>query len=306
MRSTFFKTFFELADKGANIHLLTADLGFGVLTPYLDKGSQHVTNVGVAEQNMIGLGAGMAMRGVRPYCYSMVPFLLMRTLDQIRADICATKLPVTLVGVGAGLAYGPEGMTHHAIEDIAITRTLPNLTIFSPGDPQECAFAVEESFKINGPVYLRIGANMDPALHPACCGLKTGKLAKMRDGSKAAVIATGTMLARAHAAVDALAKEGIECALYSAHTLKPLDKNGIAEISLKHKLILSVEEHSLINGLGSAVADILLEAGYKGRFLKIGLPDEYASRLGTRDWLRDHYGLSAGHIGATLKDALKH
>jgi transketolase len=305
MRSAFFKTYFDFVERGDNVHLLTADLGFGVLTPYLEKGSRHVTNVGVAEQNMVGLAAGMALRGMRVYCYSMVPFLLFRTLDQVRSDLCAMKLPVTLVGVGGGLAYGLEGMTHHAVEDIAVARALPNLTVLSPGDPHECVSLLEAARTVQGPVYLRLGANNDPVLHKPGTKIQLGKIAVLREGGSAAIITTGAMLPRCNAAVSSLDANGIKCGLYSAHTLKPLDKDGILAIAKRNRVIMTVEEHSLINGLGSAVAEILLDIGWRGKLLRMALPDEYATKLGSCDWLRNSYGLSPENIAAKLSKALE-
>ncbi len=302
MRTTFFSTFFDLIDKGYNLHLITADLGFGVLSPFLLKYSDKITNVGVAEANMVGLAAGMAMRGIRPFCYSMVPFVLFRTLDQIRCDLCAMRLPVTLVGVGGGLCYGMEGMTHHAIEDIAIARALPNLTILSPGDPVECRSLVKAGATTPGPCYLRLGANNDPIVHPTGNELRVGKLAVLSGEGQAALITTGTMLVRCNEAIRLLREKGLACRLYSAHTLKPLDEGAIAQIGGECSAILSVEEHSLINGLGSAIGEILLSSGYTGRFAKMGIPDEYCTTLGTRDWLRDYYHLSASNIAATVEN----
>ena len=305
MRTTFFKTFFDLVDQGHDLHLLTGDLGFGVLTPFLQKYTDRITNVGVSEANMVGLAAGMAMRGTRPFCYSMAPFVLFRTLDQVRCDLCAMRLPVTLVGVGAGLSYGFEGMTHHAIEDVAIARALPNLTVLAPGDPAECHALLQQTLRIQGPCYLRLGANNDPVIHSDEISLQLGKLANVCGQGRAAIITTGTMLWPCKEAVRLLADRGVPCRLYSAHTLKPLDVEGIARVGRECPVVVCVEEHSLINGLGSAAAEILLRIGYSGRFIKLGIPDEYCTRLGSKDWLRKQYGLSAPDIAAAVQSLLE-
>ncbi|MBI3986453.1 MAG: 1-deoxy-D-xylulose-5-phosphate synthase [Lentisphaerae bacterium] len=304
MRSTFFQSFFRLVDEGHPLHLLTADLGFGVLTPYLDKYAGHITNVGVAESNMIGLAAGMAMRGFRPFCYSMVPFLVFRTLDQIRSDLCAPRLPVTLVGVGSGLSYGMEGMTHHAIEDIAITRALPNMTVLSPGDPLECEALLRQSLNLLNPCYLRLGSNNDIRVHIETAPVVLGKLGCVRENGEAAIITTGTLLPRCLKAVQALAEAGIPCRLYSAHTLKPFDEVGVVAVAATCKAIVSVEEHNVINGLGTAITEVLFQHHYAGRFIKLGIPDEYASQLGGRDWFRDHYRLDPDTIASTVRSLL--
>lgn len=298
MRTTFFRTFFELAEEQPDLHLLTADLGFGVLTPYLDRFSDRITNVGVAEQNMIGLAAGMALRGMRVACYSMIPFLLFRTLDQIRSDLCAMRLPVTLVGVGCGLSYGLEGMTHHAVEDLAVVRALPNLAVYAPGDPEECAALVRAAVGGAGPSYVRLGGNNDPVLYPEGCRPTPGRIMHLAGEGDLAIIAVGSMLGRCFEAQRALAAAGHGARLYSLHTLKPLDVDGLRRIAEDCPRILVVEEHSVVNGAATAVAEVLLDAGYRGRFGRLGLPDAYATVLGDREWMRDQAGLSPEAIAA--------
>ena len=301
MRTTTIKTLLELIDEGHDIHLLTADLGFGLLNPFMEDYPDRFTNMGVAEANMIGVAAGMAMRGKRVYCYSMVPFLIFRALDQIRSDLCSMYLPVTLIGVGGGLFYGLEGMTHHAIEDIAITRALPGLTLFAPGDPVECHALVKETVCLDGPCYLRLGGNNDPVVHNGNQTIVAGKMAAIREEGEAAIIANGAMLPRAKIAAAMLTEEGIHCRLYSLHTLKPLDEEMIRKIATECRCIVTVEEHSLINGIGTAVAEVLFDAHYRGNFKKLGLPDEYCKQLGDREWLRDNYNLRPGDIASAIR-----
>lgn len=299
MRTTFFRTFFELAETQSDLHLLTADLGFGVLTPYLGRFGDRITNVGVAEQNMVGLAAGMALRGMRVACYSMIPFLLFRTLDQIRSDLCAMKLPVTLVGVGCGFSYGLEGMTHHAIEDLAITRALPNLTVYAPGDPVECAALVRAALNGGGPTFVRLGGNNDPVIYPEDVSPEPGRITQLGGDGELAIIAVGSMLQRCSHAQRALVEAGHSARLYSLHTLKPLDVRGLQEIAETCTRILVVEEHSVINGAASAVAEVLLDAGYRGSFRRLGLADAYATVLGDREWMRDRAGLDPASIAET-------
>lgn len=301
MRTTTIKTLLELIAEGHDIHLLTADLGFGLLNPFMEDYPDRFTNMGVAEANMIGVAAGMAMRGKRVYCYSMVPFLIFRTLDQIRSDLCGMHLPVTLIGVGGGLAYGLEGMTHHAIEDIAIARALPGLTLFAPGDPVECRSLVKETVRLDGPCYLRLGGNNDPVVHNGNQTIVAGKMAAIREEGEAAIIVNGAMLPRVKVAAEMLTEEGIHCRLYSLHTIKPLDEDRIRKIANECHCIVTVEEHSLINGIGTAVAEVLFDASYHGNFKKLGLPDEYCRQLGDREWLRDNYKLRPDDIASTVR-----
>jgi len=304
MRTTTIKTLLGLIAEGHDIHLLTGDLGFGVLNPIMEEYPGRFTNMGVAEANMVGVAAGMAMRGMRVYCYSMVPFLLCRALDQIRCDLCGMNLPVTLIGVGGGLSYGLEGMTHYAIEDIAIARALPNMTVFAPGDPLECRALVKETVSIDGPCYLRLGGNNDPIIHSSDQPIVPGKIAAIGEDGEAAIIANGAMLPRAKMAVEVLSAEGFACRLYSIHTIKPLDEDMIRKIGTECRCIVTVEEHSLINGIGSAVAEVLFNAKYNGNFLKLGLPDEYSKQLGDRDWLRDKHNLRPENIVEAIKQTM--
>jgi transketolase len=300
MRDAFFRTFFEMAKEEPDLHLFTADLGFGVLTPYLDRFADRVTNVGVAEQNMVGLAAGMALRGMRVACYSMVPFVFFRALDQIRSDLCAMRLPVTLVGVGCGLSYGLEGMTHHAIEDLAIARALPNLTVYTPGDPVECEQLVRAALRTQGPVYLRLGGNNDPVIHREGSKPLPGQITSLADEGDLAIIAVGTMLRRCSDVQRTLAETGRKVRLYSLHTVKPLDVSGLQKIAAECEGILVVEEHSVINGAATAVAEVLMNSGYRGRFERLGLADAYATEFGDRDWMRDRAGLSSENIAEAI------
>ena len=299
MRKAVVDFLLEAADAGTPMHVLTADLGFVLFDRFREKHPDKFTNVGVAEANMVGLAAGMALSGKRVYCYSMIPFLIFRTLDQIRSDLCAMNLPVTLIGVGSGFTYGMEGMTHHAIEDIAVTRALPNMTVVSPGDTHECATLLRQTAKLAGPVFMRLGGNAEPEicpLYPNVSSARLGRFTCFEPEGTVAIIATGHMVATAHEALVSLRQLGITCRLYSAHTLKPFDVDTVKTIARECTTIVSAEEHSEIGGLGSTLADILLSNGYTGRFSKIAIKDKYESVLGAADWLRQANGLLAKDI----------
>jgi transketolase len=301
MRTAFVNTFIELVELGYDVHLLTADLGFRIFDPIRDKYPNRFTNVGVAEANMIGVAAGMAIRGVRVFCYSIAPFIIFRALEQIRTDLCHMSLPVVLVAAGSGLSYAWEGMTHHAIEDIAIARALPGLNVLAPGDPLECQVLVKASINLNGPCYLRLGSNNSPMVHKAGQRPIYGEISCLQSEGDIAVIANGEILPRAVKVVTLLKKEGISCRLYSIHTLKPIDYTTINIIAKQCSCIVTLEDHSVINGIGTAITEILFESGYRGKFKKFGIPDEYATALGDREWLRDHYGLAHQDVVAAIK-----
>lgn len=304
MRTAFVNSFIQLAESGHNIHLLTADLGFKVFDHIRDTFPDRFTNVGVAEANMIGIAAGMAMRGIRVFCYSIAPFVIFRTLDQIRADLCHMQLPVILVAAGGGLHYAMEGMTHHAIEDIAIARALPGLTVLAPGDPLECEVLMKGAINLEGPCYLRLGGNNNPVVYENSQRPKFGEISCLQPNGNVAIIANGEMLLRAKKAMELLKNDGIMSRLYSIHTLKPIDHLTIEKIAQECSCIVTLEEHNVINGIGAAIIEILFSCGYRGKFHKFGIPDEYAKELGDKEWLRDHYGLGHERIAFEIKRLL--
>lgn len=296
MRTCFIKTLQKLAAKDPDIFLLTADLGFKLFDDFRAQYPDRFINMGVAEANMIGVAAGLALSGKNVYCYSMVPFLTMRTLDQIRVDICYHNVNVKLIGVGGGLTYGFEGMTHHALEDLAVMRALPNMTIVAPGDPLEAEATVRESAVFPGPMYIRLGGNNDPYVHQGGLDFKIGRGVLIHKGAELAVLAAGTMLGPARAAVERLEDAGLSVTLISMPTIKPLDEGLVLKCAQGHQAIFTVEEHSRIGGLGSAVAEVLAEAGWAGLFRRIGMPDRYGENIGRAEYLREKSGLSVDKI----------
>ena len=292
MKSAFIETLEKLASIDNRIFLLTGDLGFKTFDKFRNSFPDRFINIGVAESNMIGIAAGLALSGKNVYCYSIIPFLTMRCLERIRVDLCYHNLNVKLVGAGGGLVYGLEGMTHHAIEDIAIMRTLPNMTVVAPEDPLEVKAVINESLAYKGPLYIRLGREGEKCVHKSSPEFKIGKGIVIRKGSGISIIATGTILCAAKSASEDLINEGLDVTLIGMHTIKPLDRDIIEYCAKNSKAIFTVEEHSIIGGLGSAVSEILLELGYKKPFRKIGLQDEYCSYIGSQDYLCEKYGLT--------------
>lgn len=296
MRTTFIRALEKLASIDQSIFLLTADLGFKLFDDFRAMYPDRFVNVGVAEANMIGVAAGMALSEKNVYCYSMVPFLVLRALEQIRVDVCYHNLNVKLIGVGGGVTYGLEGMTHHGVEDIAIMRSLPNMTVVAPGDPVEAAAIAEESANYAGPLYIRLGGNNDPQVHQGNADFKIGQGVVVRKGTDVCIIVTGTMLHTANMVADQLSSKGLGATLVSMHTVKPLDKELIVQSADTCNAVFTIEEHSEIGGLGSAVAETLIERGWRGRFRKFALPDRYCEDIGRADYLREKAGLSTGKI----------
>lgn len=304
MRIAFVKTLYKIASKNKNVILLTGDLGFSVFEEYMRDFPKQYLNMGVSEQNMTGVAAGMAIEDKIPVIYSIVPFATMRNFEQVRNDICYQNLDVKIVGVGAGFSYGPYGHTHHGLEDIGILRTLANLTIFCPGDPVEAALVAEAAFEIKGPVYIRLGRAGEAVIHNKKPKFSVGKGIVIRDGSDLTVITTSTMLSRGMEVVGRLKILGKSARLISMHTIKPLDAELIFESAKKTKAIFTLEEHSVIGGLGSAVAESLAENRLSVIFKRIGVPDRFTKVIGNQEYMRRANGLSVEQITETILKAL--
>lgn len=304
MRIAFVNTLSKQAKKNKEIFLMTADLGFTVFEKYMTAFPKQFLNVGISEQNMTGMAAGMAMEGKIPIVYSIVPFSTMRNFEQIRNDICYQNLNVKIVGVGAGFSYGPYGHTHHGLEDIGILRTLPNLTILTPGDPIEVELATEAMLNHVGPVYLRLGKAGEPKIHQETPRFQIGKGIILKTGKDITIIATSTMLQNAYEISKILEKEGISVRLISMPTIKPLDKKIIIS-SIKTKAIFSIEEHSIIGGLGSAIAEVLSESNSSIAFKRIGVPDRFTKKMGMQEYMRNENGLTVKKILNTIHKTLK-
>jgi transketolase len=260
--------------------------------------------VGVAESNMIGVAAGLALGGYRPFVYSIVPFATLRCLEQIRNDVCYNNVPVTIVGVGGGYSYGPNGPTHHALEDIAAMRSLPNMTVVCPADPVEAELAVPAIGSHDGPAYLRLGRAGDPVVHQKPPVFRIGEAITVRRGSDCTLISTGGMLPVALEAAALLDGE-VSCRVVSMHTVKPLDSRTLRECSRETEAFFTVEEHSRIGGLGSAVGEWLAESDLQFPLHSLGTPDSFAHFSGSQEFLRNAQGLSAHDIAGGIRTRLR-
>ena len=301
MRKVFFQTLQEIVKKDSSIFLLTGDLGVIFFYDLKNIDPKRFINVGVAEANMIDIAAGLSMSGKNVYCYSIIPFLVMKTLEQIRIDLCYNNLNVKLLGAGGGLVYGVEGITHHAIEDIAVMRSLPNMTVVAPGDAREAEALAKASVSYPSPLYIRFGRDSDPVIHEKEFEFEIGKGIVVKEGKDICLIATGTMLYLAKIASDILEKQGLNVTLISMHTIKPLDTELIKNCAKNYKAIFTLEEHNIIGGLGSAVAEVISELNYGKLFQRIGIPDKYSfPNVGGPDYLREKFGLTPEIIAQTI------
>ncbi|HXG48975.1 MAG TPA: transketolase C-terminal domain-containing protein [Methylomirabilota bacterium] len=299
------KTLFELAQADERITLIVGDLGFGVVTPFMERLPKQFVNAGVAEQNMTGLAVGMALSGKIVFTYSIANFPTLRCLEQVRNDVCYHNANVKIVAVGGGMAYGSLGISHHTTEDIAIMRALPNMVVVAPGDPAEARMVTRAVADWDGPCYLRLGRDGEPAVHSCEPELRLGRAIRVRDGSDLTLIVTGSLLSEAVAAADMLAGRGIHARVLSMSTIKPLDTEAVLKAARETSTIITVEEHSVIGGLGGAVAEVLMESDVRPvAFKRIGLNDTFSSKVGDQGYLRAEYGLDAAGILRTVESLL--
>ena len=306
MRIAFVNTLQELAEKNKNIMLLTGDLGYSVFERYIKLFPKQFINMGVSEQNMTGVAAGLAIENKIPFIYSIVPFVTMRNFEQIRNDICYQNLNVKIIGVGAGFSYGSYGHTHHGLEDIGILRILANLTIICPGDPIETELAVKKAIEIKGPVYIRLGRAGEAIVHDKRPKFSIGKGLIIKEGKDITIIATGNMLGIGLEVSKKLKNRGISVRLISMHTIKPFDSEIIIDSVKKTKAIFSLEEHSIIGGLGSAVSEVLAENNINTVFKRLGVSDRFTKEIGDQEYMRKVNGLSIGSIVEVILKSLNH
>lgn len=301
MRTAFFKTLLELAEADSRIYLVVGDLGFGVVETFARTLPKQFLNAGVAEQNMTGIAAGLALSGNVVFTYSIANFPTIRSLEQIRNDVCYHGANVKVVAVGGGFAYGALGMTHHATEDLAVMRALPGMTVVAPGDPMETIEATRALVNNPGPCYLRLGRAGEATVHTHVFEFRLGYAIQLREGSDLTLISTGGMLRTTVAVADALKAEGFGVRVLSMHTIKPLDEVAVLRAARETNAVFTIEEHSCIGGLGSAVAETIAESGVPTAFKRIALPSVFTTKVGSQEYLCDEYGLSSWKIAETVR-----
>jgi transketolase len=283
-------------------YFLVGDLGYHAVEEIEKEFPTRFINMGVAEQNMIGVAAGLALNENKVFVYSIIPFLTMRPFEQIRNDLCYQNLDVVLIGAGAGLSYGILGPTHFAMEDVAIMRALPNMTVFSPADETEAVLGMKQIEKLTGPVYFRTGGRTEPVIFEKPYEFTLGRGVVVREGREVVMIASGPILKEALNAAEQLASEGVEIGVVNIHTIKPFDTELIQKISQKAKLVVTVEEHFLVGGLGSAVAEVMAESGSGAKLVRMGVDDQFVKHTGSQKYLRKVLGLDATGIIKKIKE----
>ncbi len=306
MRDTFVRTLIDIAKENKNIELVTGDLGFGVLKPYWEQLPDQFTNAGIAEQNMTTLAAGMALSGKTVFTYSIGNFPTLRCLEQIRNDCAYHNADVKIVCVGGGFVYGSLGMSHHATEDIAVLRALPDVVVMAPGDLVEAEEATKAIANYKGTCYLRLGRGGEKRIHERIDNFEIGKAIKVSDGERIAIFSTGAIFEEVQGAYEILCEHGYKPEVYTFPTVKPIDKEVIKKCSENFDLIVTCEEHNVVGGFGSAVAEVMAELKNKKAYLlRIGLEDVYAVEVGNQKYLRNKYGMSSDIIAQKVMKELE-
>lgn len=305
MRFTTIKTIYEKAVKNKNLYFITGDLGHMYVEEFKRDLPTRYFNGGIAEQNIMGIAAGLALSGMKVVVYSIVPFITMRCFEQIKVDVCYQNLDVTIIGIGGGLIYGQYGSTHSSIEDIAVMRALPNMKILCPANPLESEQLTKQALAIKGPTYIRIGRGKEP-MPSTNYNVEIGKGNIIRNGKDVTIFCTGTILDEVEKAAKILSNNKVDTEIINLHTVKPLDKKIIIDSIKTRKALFSVEEHNIIGGLGSAVAEIISENNEKKIiFKRFGVNDVYLPVIGRQDYLRARHGISAEKIANDITQMLQ-
>lgn len=308
MRNAFADELTRLGDTDPRLVMLSGDIGNRLFDKFRARHPSRFFNCGVAEQNMMGVAAGLALSGLRPVAYTITPFVTTRCLEQIRVDVCYHEAPVIIVAVGAGLAYAGLGPTHHACEDIAFLRSLPGMVVCCPGDAWEVRAALRAALAQDRPVYIRMGKKGEPQVHaevpPA---FAFGRALALREGSEVCLVSTGNILPEVLHAADALAARGRAAQVLSMHTVKPLDTAALARAFASCRVVAICEEHGAIGGLGAAVAEWMADSGTRappGGVVRFNTGDAFFRLSGEQEFARERLGLTGDRIAERIEQAL--
>ncbi|MGA3050073.1 MAG: transketolase C-terminal domain-containing protein [Terracidiphilus sp.] len=305
MRTAFIEELIRLAEEDERIWLVCGDLGYSVLETFSNRFPRRYLNAGVAEQNMTGVAAGLALMGKTVFTYSIANFPVMRCLEQIRNDVCYHNLNVKVVAVGGGLAYGSHGYTHHGVEDLAVMSAMPNISVVAPGDPVEARAVTRIVASRPGPAYIRLGKAGEPVVHSKEIDVRYGKAIILREGNDLTLISIGGMLANTVCAADKLAEAGYSVRVVSMPFAVPLDDAVIQAAAVETGVILTVEEHGF-GGLGTAVGESIARSGHAVTFVPLRLGRTPIKTSGTQEQLRALYGLSTEAIVSSAENAYLH
>lgn len=306
MRNAFADEATKLSMADNRIVLLSGDIGNKLFDTFKEKNGSRFLNCGVAEGNMMGVAAGMALSGLRPIIYTITPFTTTRCYEQIRVDACYHNVPVTIVGTGSGFTYAELGPTHHSCEDLAIMRVLPNMTVLAPADEVELRQCLQATFKQDGPVYIRIGKKGEAITPKKDNNFEIGHSITVSEGSDVCLISTGILLPIVMKAAEILSSQGVSARVESFHTIKPLDQKTLHDAFANYPVVAVVEEHNKIGGLGGSIAEWLaLQVSTKGRMISFGVDDEFMHEVGSQNYAREKYGLTSENIALQVLAAYK-
>lgn len=301
MKNAVVKALTRLAGIDQDLVLIAGDLGFGVLDEFREKYPERFFNAGISEQAMASIAAGLAVEGKKVYLYSIGNFPTLRCIEQVRNDICGHQAAVTILAAGGGFAYGSLGMSHHATEDFAMMRSLAGMKVLAPADPIEARALVEAAYKQQGPCYIRLNKGGEQAVHTNALNLTLGQALAVRAGEDVCMFAAGAVLQEAVAAANMLSAEGIEAALYSFCSIKPIDRETIRSCAARFSKIVTIEEHNVIGGFGSAVSEVVTEMGAGTEVVRLGFQDDYTYPAGSQAYLRRFFGIDGEAIAAAVR-----
>lgn len=303
MRTAFINKLQELARDDERIWLINGDLGYSVLEPFAEHFPERYINAGIAEQNMTGVAAGLALCGKIVFTYSIANFPTLRCLEQIRNDVCYHKANVKIVAVGGGYTYATQGYTHHGVEDLGILRLLPNMTVVAPADPAETLQVLPLIAAHDGPCYLRLGKAGEPNVHEVTPQVTFGKAIEVFSGTDVSILTTGGVLALAVAARQVLAEQGVSTRVVSVPFLAPLDEEMVLSCARETGAIVTVEEHGP-GGLGTIIAELIALSGERVRFKALRLRQEAVECAGSQDYLRESHGLTSAALVRMVSETL--
>jgi transketolase len=301
MRNAFIDTILRATLQRDDIFLISGDAGLGVFDEFKERCPDRFLNMGVAEQNTLSFAAGMSMTGYKVVVYNIIPFLLYRAFEQVRNDICYQKLPVILAGIGSGITYAPQGMTHYAIEDIGIARSMPNLSIISPIDPVEAAKAAQYALSADHPVYVRLAKRGEPTLHPSD-NIDITNPNVLQDGRHVGLICHGSIGEEVLKAGRALSANGIQARIISMPMIQPVAGQALVDLVEDLSHIVTVEEHYTSCGLGNLMTDLVMEKKLVCSVRKLGIPHQFIHRILNTAGMRNHFGIDAAGIAATVRE----
>ncbi len=304
MRNAFADEVTQLAAKDPRIVLLSGDIGNRLFDRLRAQSPRQFINCGVAEANMMGVAAGMALSGLRPITYTITPFTTTRCLEQIRVDVAYHEAPVIIVGTGSGLSYASLGPTHHSLEDFAILRAIPNIRILAPWDATSLRRVLRDALLDVTPTYIRIGKKGEKDIVPAERVAGLGRLTWLVAGDRVAIVAVGTVAIEALRAAEQLRDSGISTAVSLAHTVKPLPEDDLRSLFASHRIVVTVEEHAVAAGFGESVVSLAHRSGYSGRVIPLGVPDGFLGKAGSQGYARRLTGIDASAIVDVIRTAV--